>query len=345
MAPRIPPGSMLGSVGDVPLACGAVLADAKVAYVTQGRLAPDGRNAVLFAHGATSSHMVLARGAGPVVPGSFPSLVGPGAAIDTDRFFVVSPNALGSAYGSTSPISVNPATGQPYGPDFPLVTIADTVAAQRRLAERLGITRFAAVIGVSYGGFVAFEWAIAHAAMVDGLVVMASAPDNISFAGMAGVAERFAREPGWNGGRYAPGAMDAAMVELREEVQREFAVDAMLAPHFPDRAALNAELRRRATAWANEFDANCMIATIRSMQGWEAASRLARIRARTLYLLCRTDPLYLPPIAPRVMAMLRAAGVEAEYGELDSPNGHLAFGTHVDGIEDKLRHFMARLPS
>lgn len=345
MTPSLPPGTLLAPIGNLPLACGAVLPDATVAYVTYGRLAADGRNAVLFAHGVSSSHMHVQRGPGPVAPGSFAALVGPGAAIDTDRFFVVCPNALGSAYGSTGPLSTNPATGQPYGPDFPPVTIADTVAAQRRLADLLGITRLAAVMGISYGGFVAFEWAIAEAAMVDGLVVIASAPDDISTAGMDGLPERFARVPGWNGGRYARGAMDAAMTELREEVQLEFAVDAMLAPLFPDPAALTAELRRRAAGWAGEFDANCMIAMIRSMQGWEAASRLDRIRARTLYSLCRTDPLYPPAIAPRVMTMLREAGVAAEFAELDSPNGHLAYGIHADRFEAPLRRFMAALPA
>ena len=124
--------TLFASVGDIELRQGGVLRDAKLAYATWGTLAADGRNAVLVTHGFTSSHMfVRDRG--------WKALVGPGRAIDTDKYFVVSSNMLGSPYGSTAPASINPATGVEYGPDFPAISLPDIVGAQRRVLDGLGV--------------------------------------------------------------------------------------------------------------------------------------------------------------------------------------------------------------
>src|SRR5580704_11854635 len=122
------------AIGDLPLARGGTLRDARLAYVSYGTLAPDGRNAILLTHGFTSSHLFADSG-GTSSEGSWAELVGPGRAIDTDRFYVVSSNMLGSAFGSTAPSSINPDTGREYGPDFPLITLPDIVGAQRRMID------------------------------------------------------------------------------------------------------------------------------------------------------------------------------------------------------------------
>src|ERR1041384_7059143 len=144
------PDTALASIGDLALRHGGVLRDARLAYVTYGTLAQDGRNAVLLTHGYTSSHQFADGGA--AAEGSWSALVGPGRAIDTDRFFVVSSNMLGSSFGSTGPGSPDPATGRPYGPDFPRLTLADIVAAQRRLLDQLGVRQLAAVVRPPSGG-------------------------------------------------------------------------------------------------------------------------------------------------------------------------------------------------
>ena len=147
----------------LPLACGRSLADYDLAYETYGVLNAERSNAVLVCHALNASHHVAGYYADePDNVGWWDNMVGPGKPLDTDRFFVVGVNNLGSCFGSTGPVSVNPATGQSWGADFPLVTVEDWVDAQARLADRLGIERFAAVMGGSLGGMQALCWAIRY---------------------------------------------------------------------------------------------------------------------------------------------------------------------------------------
>src|SRR4029077_6915855 len=121
------------------------------------------RNAVLYTHGFTGSHHAAGRSAANAnQPGSWDGLIGPGKAIDTDRLFVVASNMRGSSYGSTNAASLNPATGEPYGPDFPAITIRDIDAAQKALLDTLGVKHLVAVAGPSYGGYQAYQWAVAY---------------------------------------------------------------------------------------------------------------------------------------------------------------------------------------
>src|SRR3954468_2217195 len=223
------------SIGDLALRHGGVLRDATLAYVTHGTLAHDGRNAVLLTHGYTSSHLFADGGA--AAEGSWSPLLGPGRAIDTDRFFVVSSNMLGSSFGSTGPASPDPATGRPYGPDFPRLTLADIVAAQRRLIEGLGVRQLAAVVGPSYGGFQAFAWAVEHPDFVRAIAPVTTTPRMTGAIDLAPTRARLAAHPAWNGGRYAAGAMVDAMTALREDTLRRYGIDAALAAYFADPAA------------------------------------------------------------------------------------------------------------
>ena len=171
-------------IRDFALESGKMLPEAKIAYETYGRLDATGRNAVLLAHGFTSSHHAAgtyAAGKAPhgveeSEPGWWDALVGPGRPIDTDRWFVVSSNMLGSSYGSTNPASVNPATGTPYGPDFPEITLLDIVRAQRLLLDHLQVKHLIAVAGPSFGGYQAFQWAITYPDFMNGIVAAVTAP-------------------------------------------------------------------------------------------------------------------------------------------------------------------------
>ena len=139
------------------LESGSLLPQVTLAYEMYGALAPDGRNAILITHGYTNSQHAAGRYApSDATPGWWDRLIGPGKAIDTRRFFVVSSNMLGSSYGSTGPASLNPATGKPYGPAFPDITLRDIVTAQHALLTRLGVTHLIAVMGPSYGGLQVF---------------------------------------------------------------------------------------------------------------------------------------------------------------------------------------------
>ena len=143
---------------DFRLESGDVLPEVTLAYVTRGSLAPGGRNAILVTHGYTSGPRMIEPGVASS-EGAWSSLVGPGAPIDTGRYFVVCSNMLGSSYGSTNAASVDPRTGRRYGSRFPRITVADIVTAQKRLLEHLGVAHLRAVVGPSYGGFQAFQWA------------------------------------------------------------------------------------------------------------------------------------------------------------------------------------------
>lgn len=333
----------LGAVGDLALQRGGTLRDAVLAYATYGRLAPGGRNAVLLTHGYTSSHL-FADGGPAASEGSWGALVGPGRAIDTDRYFVVSSNMLGSSYGSTAPRSIDKATGQPYGPDFPAITLPDMVTAQRRLLDGLGVKELVAVVGPSYGGFQAFAWGVAYPEFMRGLVPVVSAPKPRSDVDLDALRQRLASDPNWNGGRYyATGGIAGTMAALREETLRRYGIEAELGKRIPDRAARDAEIARIARAWAEAFDGHSLLVLGEAMRGFDATPELARIRARVLYVLSRTDTLFPPSLAPGVMAALKQAGVDARYHELDSPHGHLASGTDALRWAPALRRFMDEL--
>ena len=152
---------------------GDVMQAAKIVYETYGRLASDNRNAVLVTHGDTSSHHAAGRNpANSNLLGWWDGLIGPGKAIDTDKLFVVSSNTLGSTNGA----SIDLRTGQPYGPDFPAITVRDIIAAEKALLDHLGVKRLVAVAGPSYGGYQAFQWAVAYPNLMDAIVPVVTAP-------------------------------------------------------------------------------------------------------------------------------------------------------------------------
>jgi len=164
------------TVASFKLESGQVLPDLTLAYETYGRLAPDGRNVILVTHGFTSNHHAAGTyTAADPSAGWWDGLIGPGKAIDTDRYFVVSSNMLGSSFGSTAPASKNPTTGKPYGPDFPTITLSDIVGAQKLLLDGLGVRHLVAVTGPSYGGFQTFQWAVTYPTFMSGIVPVVSA--------------------------------------------------------------------------------------------------------------------------------------------------------------------------
>jgi homoserine O-acetyltransferase len=200
------------------LASGATLAGYELVYETYGALNADRSNAVLICHALNASHHVAGtHGDDPKTAGWWDNMVGPGKPVDTDRFFVVGVNNLGSCFGSTGPMSVNPATGQPYGPDFPVVTVEDWVHAQARLADALGIVRFAAVMGGSLGGMQALAWTTLYPERVAHCVAIATAPklsaQNIAFNEVARRA--IITDPDFHGGRfYAHGVVPARGLQV-----------------------------------------------------------------------------------------------------------------------------------
>ena len=321
------------TISDFRLQNGEVMPEAIIAYCTRGTLAPDGRNAVLATHGYTSSHRMIESGTGSS-EGSWSTLVGPGAPIDTNRDFVVCSNMLGSSYGSTNAASRDPRTGKPYGSRFPHITVPDIVTAQRHLLEHLGVKHLRAVVGPSYGGFQAFQWAVTFPDFMNGIVPVVTSPRAQSTDRVATLRARFERNPNWHGGDYydTPGMFES-LLELRVETLKRYGMPGS-----------DEQITRVASVWAREFDANSLLILGRAMEGYDVTPDMQRIGVPVLYVLSRTDVLFPPSLAPDVIAKLRDAGVEASYFEIDTELGHTASGADAAKWAPALRAFMARLP-
>src|SRR5580692_4955282 len=160
---------------DFRLQSGEVLPEVTIAYRTMGALSPKRDNVVLVTRGNTSGpHMIDPNSSAG--EGAWNEIVGPGKAVDTNRYFAICPNMLGSSYGSTNAASIDPRTGKRYGPRFPGITVGDIVATQRKLLDHLGIDKMVAIVGPSYGGFQAFQWAVNYPGMMKGIAAVVTSP-------------------------------------------------------------------------------------------------------------------------------------------------------------------------
>jgi homoserine O-acetyltransferase len=333
------------ALGDFALDGGAALPGAVLAYETYGGLAPDGRNGIVVGHGYTSSQHAAGLDPGDAEPGWWDGVIGPGKAIDTDHFFVVCSNMLGSSFGSTGPKSIDPRRAKPYGPDFPALTIADIVRAQRRLADGLGIKHVVLAAGLSFGGFQALQWGEAYPDFVGGVAVVCSAPRGI--AGQSeSVRRALERDPNWNGGRHydKPGVMAETLRAMRVETMRRYGYAEILEDRGLDAAGVAAAIDAAARAWASVFDGNSML-VLGDTQGRVALdSDFAKLRGKKLfYVLCASDRLFPQSLAPGVMAQLKAAGVEATYFPLMSRHGHASSGSAPEKWAPALADFIRSL--
>ena len=320
------------SFSDFRLASGEVLPEVTIAYVTRGSLGPDGKNAILVTHGYTSGPRMIEPGVASS-EGAWSTLVGPGAPIDTDKYFVVCSNMLGSSYGSTNAASIDPRTGKPYGSTFPHISVADIVTAQHRLLAHLGVKHLRAIVGPSYGGFQAFQWGVTFPDFMDGIVPVVTSPLPPQSDRVEGLMKWFGPDPNWNNGDYYDnGGVKDTMTRLRIDTLARYGL-----------AKDPAEMHRIASDWADVFDANSLFILGRAMETYDIVRDYAKIRVPVLYVLSTTDALFPPTLAPGVIAGLRAAGVDAEYFELVSDHGHLASGADAAKWAPALAAFIRRL--
>jgi homoserine O-acetyltransferase len=334
------------NLGSFTLESGQVLSEVTIAYETYGRLAPDGRNAILITHGYTSNHHAAGRyGPTATKAGWWDRLIGPGKAIDTARFFVVSSNVLGSCYGTTGPASINPATGKPYGPEFPDITMRDIAKAQRELLTHLGVTHLVAVAGPSLGGRQAFQWAVMYPDFMDGIVAVASSPKGLGKDdAVHNLIRRLSMDPNWNGGWfYERGGIIPTLTAIRMETLKRYGIEAVIGTNHLSPEQREARIRHQAEAWAREFDAHSLVILRKASVRFDAQRDFGAIRAKVLYVLSRTDQLFPPAMGARVMGRLQAAGVDATYVEIDSDFGHLASGREAEQWTPALQAFLERL--
>lgn len=323
------------SIGAYTLASGQVLPDVEVAYVTYGRLAADGRNGVLVTHGYTSGPSMLSPGH-HTAEGSWANLLGPGEPLDTDRFFIVCPNMLGSAFGTTGPRSIDPATGQPWGPDFPRITLADIVGVQHRLLQKLRVKHLRGVAGPSYGGWQALQWALDHPDMVDAIGVLMSGLKHPEGLSAASTRAKFSDSSEWHDGRYyARGGMPETLYRMRLQTLRSYGLDRLYADRMPDPADREAALQKQSREWAERFDANSMVALAGAAEAFDVRARMQEIAARMLFVVCTTDAIFPPD--PQVREQVGRTRGESRYLELDSPYGHMASGVEWKRLAPELR--------
>lgn len=329
-------------LGSLNLELGGTLTNVTLAYRTWGRLNEAGTNAILVLHALTGDTAAGGQG------GWWEPLIGPGRALDTDRGFVVCANILGGCQGSTGPASIDPLTGRPYAMRFPLITIADIVAAQRQLVERLGIRKLVA-IGGSIGGFQALEWGTRHPDLVSGVVPIAAA-GSLDAQGIAmnEIGRRaIMADPDWRGGSYLHegvfperGLAIARMVgmvtyhskeSMTSRFERNLATRPVLYPSFGPTFDVEGYLHYHGNALVKRFDANSYLYLTRAMdlydvgRGDGADHWLSRITAPVCTVGIRSDWLFPPGDVAAMADQLRCLGKDVTHMELDSPHGHDAF--------------------
>lgn len=314
-------------LGDIVLKSGVVLPSVQVAYTTQGQLAPDGRNAILVTHGFTSAHTMIEPDH-HVAEGSWVPIIGPGKPLDTNRWFVVCSNMLGSAAGTTGPREVNPATGKPWGPDFPDILLEDIVEVQYRLMLALGVKHIRAVMGPSYGGWQSLQWAIDHPNMVDAIGVIASDFQHPVGQSKASQIERLSQSSQWHGGwYYDQGGMYETLLQLRLQTLQSYGLETLYEEKYPDPVQRKEAMEAPSRAWAKNFDANSMVVLSGAAENFNVSNRLHEIKARTLMVQCATDKVF--PANQETQRKLKNIFAPHKYVELDSPYGHMASGVDI----------------
>ncbi len=345
---------------------GSTLDGVMLAYETWGALNADASNAILVCHAWTGdSHAT-----GPDHdPGWWEGVIGPGLAIDTDRWFVVCSNVLGGCQGSTGPASADPDDGRPYGSRFPVVTIRDMVRAQLRLADHLGVARWASVIGGSIGGMQVLEWAITYPERVASIVPVATClqatAQQIAWGAIGRRAIRL--DPKWRGGDYydaAPGdGPTEGLAIARMVAQVTFRSDNVFTDRFGREVADGATLRDGLELWqrfeveryldyhgeklARRFDTNSYLIVGKAMELHDVgrgrggvAAAMARITAPALVMGIWSDILF-PEYQQTQVHEFLAAGAGSSYVPIDSPHGHDAFLIEVDQVAAAIGDFLA----
>lgn len=358
----IPPGSVgvvspeyIGFDEPLQLVSGQVLPRYELAVETYGTLNADRSNAVLVCHALNASHHVAGISAtDPNNIGWWDNMVGPGKALDTDRFFVIGVNNIGSCFGSTGPASINPDTGKPWGAAFPMLTVQDWVQAQARLADYFGIKKFAAVMGGSLGGMQALGWSITCPDRVGHCIVVASTPrlsaQNIGFNEVARRA--IITDPDFHGGDYyahntvprrglALARMVGHITYLSDDdmdtkfgrTQREPAAGGEFHYGYDVEFEVESYLRYQGEKFSTYFDANTYLLITRALDyfdparrhGGDLAKALEAVKAGFLLVSFTTDWRFPPARSRETVEALLKNKIPVTYAEIDAPHGHDAF--------------------
>ena len=357
----------------LPLRSGASVHGYDLAYETYGTLNADKSNAVLICHALNASHHVAGVYAGQdKSEGWWDTMIGPGKPVDTDRFFVIGVNNLGSCFGSTGPMHRNPDTGRIWGADFPVVTVEDWVNAQALLLDRLGIVQLAAVMGGSLGGMQALSWTLQHPQRVRHAAVIASAPnltaENIAFNEVARRA--IVTDPDFHGGHfYEHGVVPRRGLRIARMIGHiTYLSDDVMNERFGRQLRggldiryttqdiefqIESYLRHQGDKFSEYFDANTYLLITRALDYFDPAARhdgnlskaLAAATARFLLVSFTTDWRFSPQRSRELVKALLENRRDCSYAEIDAPHGHDAFLLEDPRYLSVVRAFFDRIAS
>ena len=352
------------------LACGRSLADYQLIFETYGELNATASNAVLICHALSGHHHAAGyHNEEDRKPGWWDSCIGPGKPIDTNKFFVVSLNNLGGCNGSTGPSSTNPATGKPFGADFPVMTVEDWVHSQARLADNLGIQQWAAVIGGSLGGMQAMQWTISYPERVRHCLAIASAPklsaQNIAFNEVA--RQAILTDPQFHGGHFQEqgvipkrGLMLARMVghitylsddAMGEKFGRGLKSEKLNYDFHSVEFQVESYLRYQGEEFSGRFDANTYLLMTKALDYFDPAAAfdgnlaktLAHVSADFCVMSFTTDWRFSPARSREIVDALTAARKNVCYLEIDAPQGHDAFLMPIPRYLQAFDSYMKRI--
>ena len=335
----------------LPLDAGIDLAPFQIGYQTYGTLNAEHSNAILICHALTGDQHVANLHPVTHKPGWWETMVGPGRPIDTERYFVISPNVLGACMGTTGPASTNPKTGMPWGLDFPVITIRDMVRAQAMLLDHLGIPSLFSIAGGSMGGMQVLQWCASYPQRVFSALPIATSTrhsaQNIAFHEVG--RQAVMADPNWAGGRYlelgkeprnglAVARMAAHITYLSEEaLQRKFgrSLQDLDAKSFSFNADFQVEsyLRYQGSTFVDRFDANSYLYITRAMDYFDLAAEYGDVlanafkgtRTRFCVVSFTSDWLYPTRESREVVQALNAVAANVSFVEIESDKGHDAF--------------------
>ena len=348
----------------------ATLSPVTLAYETYGRLNEDRSNAILIVHALSgSAHAAGYHRADDPKPGWWDDCIGPGKAFDTDKFFVIGSNVIGSCYGSSSPASLNPETGRPYGLRFPVVTIGDMVQAQTRLIDHLGIEQLLCVAGGSMGGMQVLEWAAHYPQRVKAVMPIATtarhSPMLIALSEVG--RQAIYADPAWNQGDYYEaeqkpdaGLAVARMVghitylsdeSMQEKFGRRLSHQEKYGYEFQTEFEVESYLKYNGHNFTRRFDANSYLYVTKAMDYFDLTAPTGSLAAafvnstdlKYLVISFTSDWLYPTYHSKELVKALHAVGADVTYLDIESSWGHDAFLLEVDTMTKLLGSFLERL--
>jgi homoserine O-acetyltransferase/O-succinyltransferase len=347
---------------ELKLDSGEKLGPVTLAYETYGKLNAEKSNAVLVLHALSGDAHATGLHEDDASPGWWNNLIGSGKGLDTDKYFVICSNVIGGCKGSTGPSSINPKTGEPYGTDFPIITIGDMVNAQRHLIDHLGIDKLLAIIGGSMGGMQVLQWMVSYPdrilAAVPIATTMKHTPQQIAFNEVG--RQAIMADPNWRKGHYYRSSVPAKGLAVARMIGHiTYMSDTSMAVKFGRRVRADRKpfkfsadfevegyLHYRGDTFVKRFDANSYLYLTKAidyfniLNGHRLSEVFKGLKAKVLVLAFKSDWLYPPYQSQEIVKACKLAGLDASYCELNSTYGHDAFLLEIEQETQLIKHFL-----